>query len=403
MLHGKLLVAQGGGPTAVINQSLVGAVLEARKFPNVTGVYGAIHGVRGILAEDFVDLTRETTANLELVAGTPAAALGSTRDKPDLKYCQQILAVLRAHDVRYFLYIGGNDSSDTVRIIAEEAQKAAHPVRCMHIPKTIDNDLVLNDHTPGFPSAARFVAQAFMGVNLDTRSLPGVYIGVIMGRHAGFLTAAGAMARKYADDGPHLIYMPERVFDVDGFLGDVKRIVAQHGRCIIAVSEGIHDARGAPIATQFTKSIERDAHGNVQLSGSGGVADMLAEQVKAKLGISRVRADTFGYLQRSFIGAASDVDAREAREVGETAVQFAMFGDVDGSVVIERVGDYAVRYRLAPLADIAGKTRVMPDDFIAAGGNDVTGAFRDYMRPLLGAGVPDAFRLRADKVPKILK
>jgi len=403
MLHGKLLVAQGGGPTAVINQSLVGAVLEARKFPNVTGVYGAIHGVRGILAEDFVDLTRETTANLELVAGTPAAALGSTRDKPDLKYCQQILAVLRAHDVRYFLYIGGNDSSDTVRIIAEEAQKAAHPVRCMHIPKTIDNDLVLNDHTPGFPSAARFVAQAFMGVNLDTRSLPGVYIGVIMGRHAGFLTAAGAMARKYADDGPHLIYMPERVFDVDGFLGDVKRIVAQHGRCIIAVSEGIHDARGALIATQFAKSIERDAHGNVQLSGSGGVADMLAEQVKAKLGISRVRADTFGYLQRSFIGAASDVDAREAREVGETAVQFAMFGDVDGSVVIERVGDYAVRYRLAPLADIAGKTRVMPDDFIAAGGNDVTGAFRDYMRPLLGAGVPDAFRLRADKVPKILK
>jgi len=403
MLHGKLLVAQGGGPTAVINQSLVGAVLEARKFPNVTGVYGAIHGVRGILAEDFVDLTRETTANLELVAGTPAAALGSTRDKPDLKYCQQILAVLRAHDVRYFLYIGGNDSSDTVRIIAEEAQKAAHPVRCMHIPKTIDNDLVLNDHTPGFPSAARFVAQAFMGVNLDTRSLPGVYIGVIMGRHAGFLTAAGAMARKYADDGPHLIYMPERVFDVAGFLGDVKRIVAQHGRCIIAVSEGIHDARGALIATQFTKSIERDAHGNVQLSGSGGVADMLAEQVKAKLGISRVRADTFGYLQRSFIGAASDVDAREAREVGETAVQFAMFGDVDGSVVIERVGDYAVRYRLAPLADIAGKTRVMPDDFIAAGGNDVTGAFRDYMRPLLGAGVPDAFRLRADKVPKILK
>jgi 6-phosphofructokinase 1 len=403
MLHGKLLVAQGGGPTAVINQSLVGAVLEARKFPNVTGVYGAIHGVRGILAEDFVDLTRETTANLELVAGTPAAALGSTRDKPDLKYCQQILAVLRAHDVRYFLYIGGNDSSDTVRIIAEEAQKAAHPVRCMHIPKTIDNDLVLNDHTPGFPSAARFVAQAFMGVNLDTRSLPGVYIGVIMGRHAGFLTAAGAMARKYADDGPHLIYMPERVFDVDGFLGDVKRIVAQHGRCIIAVSEGIHDARGALIATQFTKSIERDAHGNVQLSGSGGVADMLAEQVKAKLGISRVRADTFGYLQRSFIGAASDVDAREAREVGETAVQFAMFGDVDGSVVIERVGDYAVRYRLAPLADIAGKTRVMPDDFIAAGGNDVTGAFRDYMRPLLGAGVPDAFRLMADKVTKILK
>ncbi len=403
MQQGKLLVAQGGGPTAVINQSLAGVVLEARKFPNVTGIYGAIHGVRGILAEDFVDLTRETAANLELVAATPAAALGSTRDKPDLKYCQEILHVLRAHDVRYFLYIGGNDSSDTVRIIAEEARKAEHPIRCMHIPKTIDNDLVLNDHTPGFPSAARFVAQAFAGVNLDTRSLPGVYIGVIMGRHAGFLTAAGAMARKYPDDGPHLIYVPERVFNLDGFVSDVKRTVAQHGRCIIAVSEGIHDSSGALLATQFVKAIERDAHGNVQLSGSAGVADMLAGEVKSKLGISRVRADTFGYLQRSFIGAASDVDAREAREVGEKAVQFAMFGDTDGSVVIERTGDYAVTYRVAPLADIAGKTRVMPDEFIAAGGNDVTAAFRDYLRPLLGAGVPDAFRLRGHPVTKLLQ
>ncbi len=402
MQQGKLLVAQGGGPTAVINQSLAGVVLEARKFPNVTGVYGAIHGVRGIIEQDFVDLLRETTANLELVAATPAAALGSTRDKPDLKYCQQILQVLRAHDVRYFFYIGGNDSSDTVRIIAEEARKAEHPIRCMHIPKTIDNDLVLNDHTPGFPSAARFVAQAFAGVNLDTRSLPGVYIGVIMGRHAGFLTAAGAMARKYADDGPHLIYIPERAFDIDRFLGDVKRTVAQHGRCIIAVSEGIHDASGTLIATQFIKTIERDAHGNVQLSGSGGVADMLAGEVKSKLGISRVRADTFGYLQRSFIGAASNLDAREAREVGETAVQFAMFGDADGSVVIERAGEYAVRYRLASLADIAGKTRVMPNEFIAASGNDVTGAFRDYLRPLLGAGVPDTFRLQGATVAKIL-
>ncbi|HEV7817252.1 MAG TPA: diphosphate--fructose-6-phosphate 1-phosphotransferase, partial [Janthinobacterium sp.] len=188
MASGKILVAQGGGPTAVINQSLAGVALEARRFRQVDKVYGARHGVRGILDEDFLDLTQETGANLELVAATPSSALGSTRDKPDVKYCQEIFKVLRAHDIEHFFYIGGNDSSDTVRIVSAEARKAAYPLRCMHIPKTIDNDLVGSDHTPGFPSAARFVAQAFAGANLDNAALPGVYVGVVMGRHAGFLT-----------------------------------------------------------------------------------------------------------------------------------------------------------------------------------------------------------------------
>ena len=167
----KILVAQGGGPTAVINQSLVGVALEARRFPSISHVYGALHGVRGIVNEDFVDLGQETIANLEAVAATPAAALGSTRDKPDLKYCHEIFKVLSAHEIDTFCYIGGNDSSDTVRIVAEEAAKAGHPIRAIHIPKTIDNDLVGFDHTPGFPSAARFVAQAFMGANLDNAAL----------------------------------------------------------------------------------------------------------------------------------------------------------------------------------------------------------------------------------------
>src|SRR5471032_1633268 len=180
MSSGKILVAQGGGPTAVINQSLAG----------ITRVYGALHGVRGIVDEDFVDLSQETSANLELVAATPSSALGSTRDKPDIPYCQEIFKVLQAHQIGHFFYIGGNDSSDTVRIVSEEAAKAGYPLRCVHIPKTIDNDLVGSDHTPGFPSAARFVAQAFAGANLDNAALPGVYVGVVMGRHAGFLTAA---------------------------------------------------------------------------------------------------------------------------------------------------------------------------------------------------------------------
>ena len=402
MLKGKVLVAQGGGPTAVINQSMVGVVLEARKFANVEKVYGASHGVRGIIQEEFVDLTQETVANLELVAATPSSGLGSTRDKPDLKYCQEILKVLKAHGISYFFYIGGNDSSDTVRIVSEEADKAGYPLRCIHIPKTIDNDLVGNDHTPGFPSAARFVAQAFMGANLDNASLTGVYIGVVMGRHAGFLTAAAAAGRKYPGDGPHLIYLPEREFKIESFLADVKATYDKLGRCIIAVSEGIHDAEGTPIVTKLAKDVERDAHGNVQLSGTGALADLLCDEIKDKLGIKRVRGDTFGYLQRSFAGCVSDVDQREAREVGERAVQFAMWGDRSGSVSIKRVGNYAVNYELVALESVAAKTRVMEPELISASGTDVTDAFMAYLTPLLGSGMPDVHRLRPNKVEKLI-
>ncbi len=403
MTSGKVLVAQGGGPTAVINQSLAGVVLEARRHHNVRLVYGARHGVRGIVNEDFVDLTQETSHNMELVAGTPASALGSTRDKPDRAYCLEIFKVLQAHQIEHFFYIGGNDSSDTVRIVSEEAKKAGYPLRSIHIPKTIDNDLVGSDHTPGFPSAARFVAQAFAGANLDNAALPGVYVGVVMGRHAGFLTAASALGKKFPDDGPHLIYLPERVFEIDRFLADVKAVYDRHGRCMIAVSEGIHDASGAPMLAKLAKDLEHDAHGNVQLSGSGALADLLCEEVKDKLKIKRVRGDTFGYLQRSFIGCTSDVDQREAREVGEKAVQFAMWGSRDGSVAIKRTGFYSVDYELLPLEEVAGKTRTMEDEFIAPCGTDVTDAYRLYLRPLLGSGMPDAFRLRAHPVPRVLK
>ena len=395
----RILVAQGGGPTAVINQSLVGVALEARRFADVEAVYGARHGVRGIVNEDLVDLNCESAANLAAVAATPAAALGSTRDKPDAKYCANIFRVLRAQAIDTFFYIGGNDSSDTVRIVAEEAARENYALRAIHIPKTIDNDLVGSDHTPGFPSAAKFVAQAFMGANLDNAALPGVYCAVVMGRHAGFLTAAGELARKFPDDGPHLIYLPERVFSVDKFLADVKATNERYGRCVIAVSEGIHDEKGAPILEKLG-SLEKDAHGNVQLSGTGALADLLCEEIKAKLGIKRVRGDTFGYLQRSFVGCVSSIDAREAREAGEKAVQYASYGTADGSVAIRRVGDYAVDYPLIPLAGVAGKTRVMEDGFINAEGNGVTAAFRDYLRPLLGTDGPEVARLQAPPVEK---
>lgn len=405
-LRGKVVIAQGGGPTAVINQSMVGAVLESRKFPQVTRVWGALHGVRGIVNQHFVDLSEATTHNLESVACTPSSALGSTRDKPDAEYCQRILDTFKAHEVRYFFYIGGNDSSDTVRIVSEYATRDGYELHAIHIPKTIDNDLPVTDHCPGYPSAARFVVNAFRGANADNMALQGVYIGVIMGRHAGWLTAAAALARQHGDDGPHLIYLPERQFSIDHYLADIDRIYQRHGRCVIAVSEGIWASRNSkgkeiPVAVDLIHKAGRepqtDAHGNVQLSG-GALADELAEAVQKNLGIKRVRADTFGYLQRCFAGVVSEIDAHEAREVGEKAAHYACGRGESGSVIIERVGDYAARYALADLEIVAAQTRHMPDDFINTDGNHVTSAFHNYLRPLLGGDLPISARLWAPAV-----
>jgi 6-phosphofructokinase len=397
---GNVLVAQGGGPTAVINQSFVGVAMEARKFPQVGRVYGAAHGVSGIINEDFYDLTEATTANLEAVANTPSSGLRSTRDKPDVEYCREIFKVCQAHNVRYFFYIGGNDSADTCRIVHEESSKAGYAMRVIHVPKTVDNDLKVTDHCPGYGSAAKFVAQSFAGANLDNRAIPGVYIAVVMGRHAGFLTAASALARKYPDDGPHLIYLPERAFEKKKFVTDVKKMYEKHGRCVVAVSEGICDAKGTAIVAQFTGG-EKDSHGNVQLSGTGALGDLLASFVKDETGIKRVRADTLGYLQRSFLGCVSEVDAREAREVGERAVHFAIGHNLDGAVAIKRVGDYAVEYFLAKLEQVARHSSEMPSKFINKDGNDVTDSFIKYARPLIGE-VPHFERLSAPKVRKIL-
>ena len=400
-LRGKVLIAQGGGPTAVINQSLAGVVLESRKFPQVTHVYGAINGVDGIVAENFLDLTQETTHNLERVAQTPSSALLSTRTKPDAEFCDRMYKVMKAHDIRYFFYIGGNDSADTVRIVNQQAEAEGYEFRSIHIPKTIDNDLMLNDHTPGYPSAARFVAQSFMGGNLDNRSIPGVYIGIVMGRHAGFLTAASVLGQMHPEDGPHLVYVPERAFDPERFVTDVEERLTQYGRCVVAASEGIVDRNKTPIATKLMEDVEKDAHGNIQLSGTGALGDMLAKLVKDNLKVKRVRADTLGYLQRSFCGVVSDVDQHEAREVGERAVQFAIWHNLDGSVTINRTGFYSVDYQLSPLEEIAAKTKVMPDEFINEQGNGVTDAFRTYLRPLVGSGFPTTQRLRAPIVRKL--
>jgi len=399
-LTGKAIIAMGGGPTAVINQSLVGAVLQARQYPHITQFYGAFRGVEGLINEEFVNLSEATGHNLEMVARTPGAGIRSTRVKPDEEYCKRIFDVCKAHGVHYFFYIGGNDSAETCRIVNKFAMEEGYELRVMHIPKTIDNDLRVTDHCPGYGSAAKFVAQAFSGINLDNRSLPGVYIGIVMGRHAGFLSAASVFARKYPDDGPHLIYLPEKTFDADEFIGSVERAYGQFGRAIVAVSEGIQDAQGRPVVASLVKDVERDSHGNIQLSGTTSLGDALMDLVKSKLKIKRVRSDTFGYLQRSFLGCVSEVDANEAREVGERAVQIAAWHRVDGSITIERVGDYGVRYNVTPLKEVAKETKCMPDSFID-GANNVTVEFKNYARPLLG-DFPAYERIHAPRVDKIL-
>jgi len=384
VLKGKMLIGQSGGPTAVINQSLVGAVLAAREVNAVTGILGARHGIAGVMNEDFVDLTTQPVEELELVANTPAAALGSVRLKPGKAECERVFAAFRKNDVRYFFYIGGNDSAETAYIISEMARDANYDFCTVHIPKTIDNDLKVTDHCPGFASAARFVALAFMGDDRDNNALSGVKINVVMGRHAGFLTAASALARQVDGDGPHLIYLPERVFDIEQFKVDVRRVVGEYGRCVVAVSEGVADRDGNPVVTTG----ERDSHGNIQLSGTGALGDALAAHARDafKGEAMRVRADTFGYLQRSYPTIVSPVDAREARDVGTRAVNHAVSTGENGSVAIRRVSNapYASEYFITSLSSVARETTSVADAYIHAEGNDVTGAWLDYVRPLVG-------------------
>ena len=381
-----MVIAQSGGPSMVINESLVGAVMAARGNPGIGRILGARHGILGILGDDYVDLRKVSVKKLEDIAATPSSALGSCRKKPDAADCREIFEAFRRKNVGYFFYIGGNDSADAARIVAEEAEKEGYPLTVYHIPKTIDNDLRSCDHTPGFGSAARFVACALKGDDLDNRALGGVKIDVIMGRDAGFLTAAGALARERADDGPHLIYLPEVPFSLDRFGRDVKAAMKRFGRCVVAVSEGIRDTKGESIGAKFAGG-EKDSHGNIQMSGTGALGDHLAKYLKSACKIQRVRADTFGYLQRSCPGGRSEADAREARLAGEAAVKAAMSGEITkGTISILRAEGrrYQVAFAPRPIAEAAKYTRSMPKEYIAANGHDVTEKFLEYARPIVG-------------------
>jgi len=387
------IVSQSGGPTGVINASLVGVIEEVCKHSEIENLYGAIHAVQGIVKEDFIDLKKLSLDVLEAVAGSPSSALGSSRDKPDKEYCEKILSVFKKHDIRYFFYIGGNDSADTANIINVMAAEAGYELRAFHVPKTIDNDLLVTDHCPGYGTAAKFVACALMGDDLDNSALPGIKIDIIMGRNAGFLTAAAALGKQSEDDGPHLIYIPESPVSMEKMLSDIEKVYSKLGRCVIAASEGICDEDGQTWTQKILQENETDDHGNIQLSGTGALADFLAGKIKTSLKVKRVRADTFGYLQRSFAGLQSPVDVDEARRCGVEAVKYSMT-EQSGSVAIKRTGNgenYASELELTELRNVARNTKSMPKEFINAKGNGVTKAFIDYAMPLTGGLIKTYF------------
>ncbi len=396
-IKGKAVIFTQGGPTAVINASWVGVVEGLILNHDITDIWGAINGIDGIMKENFIDLKAQTAGTLQDISYTPASQLRSTRKKPTPEDNAKMLDVFQKHNIRYAFGIGGNDTSESLDIINDAARDREYELRVFHVAKTVDNDLMENDHTPGFASAARYVANAFRGVNLDNQCFGGLYLGVCMGRHAGFLTAASALGRCCPGDGPHLIYLPECPFSLEKFARDVEAVYKKEGRCVVAVSEGIEDENHTPILQVLASNdkLEKDSHGNVQLSGTGALADCLVEYVKNYLEKSgavkklRARGDTFGYVQRSFPDQ-SPVDREEALGLGKFAATCAQAGNIDGSCAIVRVSDnpYKAEFKLVPLKNVAGKTRRMPPEYIAASKNDVTDAFITYAKPLIGEMSP---------------
>ena len=391
---GKAVIGQSGGPTAVINRSLVGFVKEATS-QEYEEVLGARHGLSGMLSEDFVDLSKLSDSQLYGIVKTPAAALGSVRKKPTEEDIEKLISIFEKQNIRYFFYIGGNDSAETANLVSEGAKQIGYEMKAFHIPKTIDNDLLETDHCPGYGSAARFVAHAFQGDDADNRSLKGIKINVLMGRHAGWLTAASTLGKSSEEDGPHLVYVPEKVFNIDEFLKDVKEVYESLGRCVVAVSEGIHNNEGDYFLQTYARDTgsglagKTDSHGNIQLSGSGALGDTLTNIVSEHIDGARVRADTFGYLQRSFLADISEVDAEEAERVGRHSV-IASLDLQSGSVILKRQlsETYYCDVDVVDLDKVAKNTKDMPEEFLDNKKPYVTNEFFKYAMPLTGGIEP---------------
>ena len=385
-LKGACIFGQSGGPTSVINASAYGVISTALKNPNITRVLGAEHGIKGVLNDRLFDMGQEDPAELELLKYTPSSALGSCRykiadpDVDDTDY-KRILEIFKKYDVRYFFYNGGNDSMDTCNKISKYMQKVGYECRVMGVPKTIDNDLFGTDHCPGFASAAKYIATSCMEVYQDARVYDTGMICIIeiMGRHAGWLTAASGLASAMGA-GPDLIYLPETDFEMDKFLDEVQKVYREKGNCMVAVSEGIHYADGSFVSEAETSAT--DGFGHAQL---GGLASMLAEVVKKKTG-AKVRGIELSLLQRCGAHLASQTDIDESFMAGKAAVENAVAGLTDKMVGFERCiedGKYVCKTKLFNLTDVANTEKKVPIEWINAGHNGVTQAFIDYALPLI--------------------
>ncbi len=399
---GKAVFAQSGGPTAVINSSICGAIEEARKHKEIVAMYGSIHGILGVLHENMIDLNRESPRTISLLRQTPSSSLGSSRYKLKEEDFDRILKVLAAHEIRYFFIAGGNDSMDTANRVFKMARERGYELSVMGLPKTVDNDLPITDHCPGYGSVARWLALSVRDAGLDTEAIytsDTIKVVETMGRNAGWITAATALARQQPNDAPHIILLPEIPFSRDKFLSDVERVYRKLGYALITCCEGLRDENGDYL-TASQRSLDTDRFGHRQLGGVGEtLCGIIAEGLKIK-----ARADKPGTIQRVSALLASPVDVEEAYATGAQAVKHAVEGKSGWMVMLEREpgAEYACKTGIVSLEEVANREKKVPREFINAEGTGVTGAFLEYVTPLIGSPLPEYARLEKHFVKKRL-
>ncbi len=407
--------AQSGGVTAVINASACGVIETARQHRDrIPRVYAGRHGIIGALTEDMIDTGKESRAAIAGLRHTPGGAFGSARyklgalDKNRAQY-ERLIEVFRAHDIGYFFYNGGNDSMDTAQKVSEIGEQLDYPISCIGVPKTVDNDLPVTDCCPGFGSAAKYIAVSTREAALDVASMARtstkVFVLEVMGRHAGWIAAAGGLAGERTGDAPHIILFPEIVFDREKFLAKVKKTVEKHGFCVVVVSEGVRDAQGKFLAEAGTK----DAFGHAQL---GGVGPLVAQMTQQAFGY-KFHWGVADYLQRSARHIAAKVDVEQAYAVGRAAVELALKGRNAVMPVIVRTSSVPYRWKVgeAPLAAVANQEKTVPRRFITADGFGITPACREYLSPLISGedyppyrrGLPVYVRLKGVPVARKLR
>ena len=405
-LRGNAVVAQSGGPTAVINASACGIVQECLRQDAVGDIYGTNNGILGIVQEDLFDFRAEAVETIEGLRRTPSAAIGSCRYRlgdpgTDHDKYQRLLDVFRAHDIRYFFYLGGNDSMDTADKVNRLAVEQGYPLRVIGVPKTVDNDLVATDHCPGYGSAVKYLATSVMEAGRDTEAMftfDAVTILEVMGRVTGWVAAATGLARRHPDDAPHLIYVPEIPFNVERFLDDVREVHRRLGRVFIVASEGLLDEKGEYLAAK-TGQFAYDAFGHRQL---GGVAELLQRLVEREIGI-QCRYNKLGTCQREAIHFASRTDSDEAYGCGEAAVRQAVAGASGVMITLQREGGatYRCTTGCVPLVDVAGRVKRLPREFLDVGGTQITETLRRYAGPLIVGELP--IRIGADGLPEFVR